>query len=245
MAMDDDVRIQLKRSFADFFSQTHATPEDPEWSYTKGLKELYEATDNDGNKAPKLLSRRLMVHEHHLREFDEQLLLRTLRSPSECLPAFEDAIKELARNDSTLTKLLSDRDELHVGLKGDFGRHEVSPRELTSDRINQLCCIFGIVTKCSLVRPKVVKSVHYCETTKAFTSREYRDGTSLSGLPTGAQYPTKDDAGNLLTTEYGLSVYKDSQVRAAWHQVATTACGRGIFTFPLRLACHLHRHCRS
>lgn len=39
-----------------------------------------------------------------------------------------------------------------------------------------------------------------------------RDVTSLGGLPTGAQYPTKDDNGNLLTTEYGLCTYKDSQV---------------------------------
>lgn len=55
---------------------------------------------------------------------------------------------------------------------------QVSPRDLTSDRINQAVCVFGIVTKCSLVRPKVVKSVHYCEATKLFTTREYRCGRS-------------------------------------------------------------------
>ena len=33
--------------------------------------------------------------------------------------------------------------------------------------------------------------MHYCETTKLFTTREYRDVTSLAGLPTSAQYPTK------------------------------------------------------
>ena len=38
---------------------------------------------------------------------------------------------------------------------------------------------------------QVVKSVHYCEATKLFTTREYRDVTSLAGLPTSAQYPTK------------------------------------------------------
>lgn len=35
--------------------------------------------------------------------------------------------------------------------------------------------------------------------------------TALAGQPTGSVYPTKDDAGNLLTTEYGLSTYRDSQ----------------------------------
>ncbi|KAG1666483.1 hypothetical protein FOA52_004865 [Chlamydomonas sp. UWO 241] len=209
MAFDDDVRIQLKRSFADFLERDFAMPDDPAWNYGKGLTALYS---DAGDKTATLLSRRLMVHEHHLREFDERLLQRLLVAPGECLPAFEDALRDFAKNDSTMAKLLHDRDELHIGLQGDFGRHEVSPRELTSERINQLVAVFGIVTKCSLVRPKVVKSVHYCETTRAFTSREYRDVSALSGLPTGAQYPTKDDSGNLLTTEYGLSVYKDSQM---------------------------------
>ena len=71
---------------------------------------------------------------------------RVLQHPAECLPAFEDAVKECARNHGDIGKLVAERDELHVGLRGDFGRHEVSPRELTSDRINQLVCVFGIVT---------------------------------------------------------------------------------------------------
>jgi DNA replication licensing factor MCM3 len=57
----------------------------------------------------------------------------------------------------------------------------------------------------------VVKSVHYCPKTQTFTNRSYRDITSTSGAPTGAVYPTKDEQGNLLQTEYGLSTYKDHQ----------------------------------
>ncbi|CAI9777609.1 unnamed protein product [Fraxinus pennsylvanica] len=38
----------------------------------------------------------------------------------------------------------------------------------------------------SLVRPKVVKSVHFCPATEKFTLREYRDITSNMGLPTGS-----------------------------------------------------------
>ena len=44
-----------------------------------------------------------------------------------------------------------------------------------------------------------------------FTSREYRDATDMTGLPTGSVYPTKDDNGNNLETEFGLSTYKDTQ----------------------------------
>lgn len=131
MALDDDVRIQLKRSFADFLEHPFPTPDDPEWSYKnslgKGADGLYTTAPEDGasEKEPKLLTRRLMIAEHHLRQYDERLLVRMLKQPTECIPAFEDAVRELARTDAALTKLLRERDEIHVGLKGDFGRYEV------------------------------------------------------------------------------------------------------------------------
>lgn len=50
----------------------------------------------------------------------------------------------------------------------------------------------GIVTKCSIVRPKVMSSTHYCPATSKFTTKEYRDLTSLGGVATGSSYPTKD-----------------------------------------------------
>ena len=40
----------------------------------------------------------------------------------------------------------------------------------------------------------------------------WRTMHSHEGLPTGAAYPTRDDEGRLLTTEFGLCLYKDHQV---------------------------------
>lgn len=77
--------------------------------------------------------------------------------------------------------------------------------------IGNLVCVEGIVTKVSLVRPKVVRSVHYCPITDKTTERKYSDLTSLEAVPTSAAYPTKDDDGNLLESEFGLSSYKDHQ----------------------------------
>ncbi len=37
------------------------------------------------------------------------------------------------------------------------------------------------MTKASLVRPKLARSVHYCEATGETISREYRDAASLGG----------------------------------------------------------------
>lgn len=43
----------------------------------------------------------------------------------------------------------------------------------------------------SLVRPKVVRSVHYCAATKKTLERRYTDLTSFDAFPSSAVYPTK------------------------------------------------------
>jgi DNA replication licensing factor MCM3 len=55
----------------------------------------------------------------------------------------------------------------------------------------------GIVTKCSLVRPKIVQSVHYVEAKDRFVARKYRDQTmSASGATSLNVYPQEDDDKN-------------------------------------------------
>ena len=64
----------------------------------------------------------------------------------------------------------------------------------------------------SLVRPKVVRSIHYAEKTKKHFARDYHDAISPGNpIPTGAVYPTEDDSGNPLVTEFGYSTYRDHQ----------------------------------
>lgn len=100
---------------------------------------------------------------------------------------------------------------IHVGFEGNFGTHSVTPRSLSSHFVSKLVSVQGVVTRCSLVRPKVVRSVHYCPATSNLSHREYRDATDISDIPTGTVYPSVDDKGNRLETEFGLSTYKDSQ----------------------------------
>jgi DNA replication licensing factor MCM3 len=72
--------------------------------------------------------------------------------------------------------------------------------------------IEGIVTKCSLVRPKVVKSVHWNEAKTTFHFREYRDQTmTMNAAASSSVYPTQDEEGNPLVTEYGYCTYRDHQ----------------------------------
>lgn len=117
---------------------------------------------------------------------------------------------------------------LKVGISGIVGAKALSPRELTSSSLRQLVCVEGVATKVSTVKPKVVKSAHYCRETKKHQQREYVDATDpnlglrkfdRSGTEiadqivniTSSVYPTKDESGHPLETEYGLSAFKDHQ----------------------------------
>uniref|UniRef100_A0A7N0T7A4 DNA replication licensing factor MCM3 n=1 Tax=Kalanchoe fedtschenkoi TaxID=63787 RepID=A0A7N0T7A4_KALFE len=153
--------------------------------------------------------RRLVVNISDLHDYNTQLARGLLRNPSEYMQPFSDAVTEVTRNLDS--KALKEGEQVLVGFEGPFVSRRVTPRDLMSSFIGSMVCVEGIVTKCSLVRPKVVKSVHFCPSTGQFTTREYRDITSNVGLPTGSVYPTRDENGNLLVTEYGLCKYKDHQ----------------------------------
>ncbi|KAL5577199.1 hypothetical protein UlMin_018898 [Ulmus minor] len=152
--------------------------------------------------------RRLIVNISDLHAFGD-FGPRILRNPSEYMQSFCDAATELANK--MKPKYLKQGEQINVGFEGPFVSRRVTPRELLSEFIGSMVCVEGIITKCSLVRPKVVRSVHFCPITGNFTTREYRDITSNMGLPTGTVYPTRDENGNLLVTEYGLCKYKDHQ----------------------------------
>ena len=68
--------------------------------------------------------------------------------------------------------------QLRVAFTGDFGPSTVSPRTLDSACIARLVKLEGIVTKVSLVRPKVMKTVHYSEAANKFvTKARFADST--------------------------------------------------------------------
>ena len=80
---------------------------------------------------------------------------------------------------------------------GSFGEFACNPRTLSSSHLNHMVSLEGIVTKCSLVRPKVVKSVHYNEKKNIFHFREYRDQTmTANGAASTSVYPQEDEDGN-------------------------------------------------
>ncbi|KAJ3373075.1 MCM DNA helicase complex subunit [Allomyces arbusculus] len=159
---------------------------------------------------------RLIVEMDDLRSYDRQLAENLLANPMDHLPAFDRALKDvvLANYHPGAARLLQET-AYYIGLQGSFGDYHVTPRTLHAGNLGHMVALEGIVTRCSLVRPKMLKSVHYCEKTHLFTTREYRDATMLGdAIPTGTAYPTQDEAGNPLTTEFGYCTFRDHQLVA-------------------------------
>ncbi|KAF6063688.1 MCM2/3/5 family protein [Candida albicans] len=132
---------------------------------------------------------RLSVSIDEIREFDREFWLGLLNQPADYLPA-----------------------SILFIIQGSIWGTFATPRSIDSSYLSKMVSIEGIVTRASLVRPKVIRSVHYAEKTGRFYAREYRDQTtSFDAIATPAIYPTEDMEGNKLTTEYGYSTYRDYQ----------------------------------
>ncbi|NP_001353300.1 DNA replication licensing factor MCM3 isoform 5 [Homo sapiens] len=171
----DDVELrEAQRDYLDFLDD-----EEDQGIYQSKVRELI--SDNQY---------RLIVNVNDLRRKNEKRANRLLNNAFEELVAFQRALKDfVASIDATYAKQY---EEFYVGLEGSFGSKHVSPRTLTSCFLSCVVCVEGIVTKCSLVRPKVVRSVHYCPATKKTIERRYSDLTTLVAFPSSSVYPTKD-----------------------------------------------------
>lgn len=159
---------------------------------------------------------RLNVSLDDVREFDKEFWNGLLNSPVDYLPACERALRDTVLvvydpNDHRFEEVEEDQ-QFYISFRGALGDHHLTPRSITSNHLSKLVSIEGIVTRASLVRPKIIRSVHYAEATSKFHAREYRDQTtSFDPIATPAIYPTEDFDGNKLTTEYGYSTYRDHQ----------------------------------
>ncbi|KAF2896331.1 hypothetical protein ILUMI_09838 [Ignelater luminosus] len=193
-APDIDQRLRdIQREYLDFLDD-----EADQKKYTQLVKTMFA----DQN-------RRLIVNINDLRRKNPTRANCLLNNSFEEQLAFQRALREFV---STVSQEHSkDNEELFVGFEGSFGNKHVTPRTLHSRYLGNLICIEGIVTKCSLVHPKVVRSVHYCPATRKLMERKYADLTSLDAFPSSVVYPTQDEDGNALETEFGLSQYKDHQ----------------------------------
>ncbi|PGH16832.1 hypothetical protein AJ79_01476 [Helicocarpus griseus UAMH5409] len=157
--------------------------------------------------------RRLTVSLDEIRAHSTELVNGLLTQPHDYTQAFNSALKEIV---STLPnrspKETSSDAVYYCAYVGAFGEYACNPRTLGSSHLNRMISLEGIVTKCSLVRPKIIRSVHYSERKEEFLMRTYQDQTMTSSGATNLNvYPQEDDEGNPLITEYGYCIYRDHQ----------------------------------
>jgi DNA replication licensing factor MCM3 len=157
--------------------------------------------------------RRLVVSIDEVRAHNVELAEGLLQQPFEYAQAFDRALHDVVKVLPNTTKKQESEDTMYYcAYSGSFGQYACNPRTLSSTHLNHMVSLEGIVTRCSLVRPKVVKSVHYNEKKKIFHFREYKDQTmSADGATTSSVYPQEDEEGNPLITEYGYCTYRDHQ----------------------------------
>jgi DNA replication licensing factor MCM3 len=111
--------------------------------------------------------RRLVVNLDDLRAFDDHVARAFIRDPNEFLPHWEKVLAELVRDPARFPppdKEAGGATQVAaplLGFDGALGGNCVTPRGLTSGLLRQLVMVEGIVTKGSLVKPKIVSTVQY------------------------------------------------------------------------------------
>jgi DNA replication licensing factor MCM3 len=179
---------------------------------------------------------RLNVNIDEIRTFNPKLANFVVKHPIEAIKMFEDHLNGQVRTmqeDGNNGKMGGEKQALqqtdayfpkkiltyHINFEGNFGNNFVTPRGLRANLVNEMVTVQGIVTRMSLVQPKMQTSVHYCEATKRGTIKNYSDENNLgqtsvngaTGSETNNSIPTRDNNDNPYTTEYGYCIYKDSQ----------------------------------
>ena len=163
--------------------------------------------------------------EHMIKRGETRLIVNindTRRNPNFKARAqglIENSVEELIAFQRALKEYVISLDpnygksklQFHIGLCGSFGSRHVTPRTLKTQYLNNTVCVEGIVSKVSLVRPKIVKSVTYCRATNKKSERRHYDLSALEYNPSSHTIETHDDEGNPVELEPGFSIYKDHQ----------------------------------
>ncbi|CAI8495748.1 unnamed protein product [Hanseniaspora opuntiae] len=167
---------------------------DPSTDKVKFSCDVSSHTNEDGEDCCVALPHRLTISLDDLRDFDRRFWQGLLYEPHNFIPAAEAAIQQLILTDVYFQvtndglNLTGFSNGWKLSFKGAFASHNLTPRSLQSKHINKLISLQGIITRTSLIRPKLARSVHYADETARFHYRSYKDATTslvtpLPGVP--------------------------------------------------------------
>lgn len=207
-------------------------------SVIESLIQRYMGRTEISHKIQEMLNNnqyRLTLNLDEMRNFNSKLTNEIMKNPLKWIDYIQNHLSDLVtemNNSGDIKRSARDASAIKkqepylVNFEGAYGRNMVSPRGLTADLANNLVSVQGIVTRASIVRPKLTNSVHYCEDTKMGSVKDYSDQYSISANPSmegnsisnqisaymSNAVPTRDLKGNPLSFEYGLSHFRDFQI---------------------------------
>ena len=189
-----------------------------QWDYYSRALNQHLSSQENTLKIETLIANnrtRFPINLDDIRKLDSELCQKIIENPTKAIKILEAALK--ASIDERLgvsEKKRVKECRYRIAFEGNLGRNLVTPRGLSASMVHNLVGVQGIVTRVSLVRPKLVKSVHHCEKTQKMTAKEYNDDYELGGeknLAITNAFPLKDQEGNPLTCDFGSCVFKDFQ----------------------------------
>lgn len=219
------------------------------------------------------LCKRLLLDLDDLRCFNSDLLSTLRESPLRLLGCWTDVLREkieqhmLNKDGHRLIHAAGDQSmnarfmplSLQLGFTTTLPGIWVSPRDLMANSLGSMVFVQGVVTRCSGVQPRIVRSVHWSEEAQKHIAQEFRDVTEVktcSSASTDGQFKrgwvpiwTREPAqsamrsplnmeGHSLDPEYGLAFFKDHQTLVLQEQPELIPHGQlprsalaGVFEF--------------
>ncbi|XP_077996532.1 DNA replication licensing factor mcm5-like [Glandiceps talaboti] len=149
-------RLAIQRRFKEFLRKFHEGSFN--YKYRDELKRHYN-----------LGQYYLEVNVDDLSSFDEELADKLCKQPSEHVPLFEQAAKEVA-DEVTRPRPKGEEDMQDIQMLLTSGAHPSNVRDLKSDEVSRLVKIPGIVIAASAVRAKATSITIQCRSCRSFVN---------------------------------------------------------------------------
>ena len=164
---------------------------------------------------PALVNSRITLSLDTLRDQNPKCVQAIIQTPVLYHKLVKDwhKLRVEAESGKKLTSIAKE-DPFRVSFEGNLGSNFVTPRGLGSKMANQLAGIQGIVTRISIARFQLHKSVHWCEKTSASSHKDYADEFAPDeefDLKKNKTIPNTDTNSNPLEFEFGRSTFKNFQ----------------------------------
>lgn len=188
------------------------------------IEEYFKKTDFKNTFRTTTIGKTFNFNIDDIRDLNPKLSQYIIKQPNKAFKAFEERAKKIIEEmdssiDAEKARLYQDKTfptklkNFRLNFTGNLGRNFVTPRGLNASMINSLVRVQGIVTRMTIVKPKLTKSYHYIPDTKQGYVQNYKDQYSIEGVGEymSKMFPTKDINGNPMSAEYGYCNYTNVQ----------------------------------